>query len=113
MGLDYTGESGFSCQPCVPDAWQEVGATGEVNSERSARLNVLGLLGIGEEFEAFAVVGPVNTKTVVGCEGEFVEGISGPTVLVLDNAPTHTSAEFEARVEGRSDRGLELYYLPA
>ena len=40
----YFDESGFTLEPCVPYAWQELGKTIEVPSSKSRRLNVLGFV---------------------------------------------------------------------
>jgi len=113
VNLYYFDEAGFSTVPCIPYGWQEVGHTQEVNSENSKRLNVLGFLGAGDEFEVFTRVGKVDTGVVSMCIDAFSENLSRPTVLVLDNAPMHTSKELESNLQKWSDRGLELYYLPA
>jgi transposase len=35
-----------------------------------------------------------------------------PALIVLDNAPAHTSAAFESRIESREEQRLYLSFLP-
>ena len=44
INLYYFDESGFSCIPSVPYAWQEPSQVIELPSKRSKRLNVLGYI---------------------------------------------------------------------
>ena len=45
IDLRYFDESGFCLVPYIPYAWQEKGATIEIETTKSRRLNVLGFLG--------------------------------------------------------------------
>ena len=38
--------------------------------------------------------------------------ITKPTVLVIDNASTHTSNEFNDNIEVWKERGLIIYFIP-
>ncbi len=44
IDLYYFDKSGFNLTPCVPYAWQPLGETLEIPSQRSQPLNVLGLM---------------------------------------------------------------------
>ena len=54
------------------------------------------------------VEGSVNSAVVVACIDQFVETLKRPTVLILDNAPTHTSGEFNENIERWKQRGLTI-----
>lgn len=53
IDLRYLDESGFCLTPYVPYGWQEKGENITINSSRSRRLNVLGLMNIHQELDAY------------------------------------------------------------
>lgn len=112
--LYYFDEAGFTLQPCVPYAWQEIGQTLELACANSARQNVLGFMNwSGEEFHSYAFEGRVDSSLVVECFHLFSQRISKPTIVLLDNASVHTSEEFEDEREEFKRKGIILKYLPA
>ena len=112
INLCYFDESGFTLEPCVPYAWQSSGETIEVPSSKSKRLNVLGFVNRDCEFDSFVFEGTVNTSVVVACIDEFSKKIKIPTVLVIDNASTHTSNEFKENIERWKEKKLTIYPIP-
>ena len=112
INLCYFDESGFTLEPCVPYAWQLPGETIEVPSSKSKRLNVLGFVNRDCEFDSFVFEGAVNTSVVVACIDEFAKKIEIPTVLVIDNASTHTSNEFQENIERWQEQNLTIYPIP-
>lgn len=93
MDLVYFDQSGFTLEPCIPYAWQPVGATIEVPCAKSKRLNVLGFMGRDCSFQSWVFEGSVTSAVVVACIDRFAQSLKRPTALVLDNAPIHTSHE--------------------
>ncbi len=112
INLCYFDESGFTLEPCVPYAWQPSGETIEVPSSKSKRLNVLGFVNRDCEFDSFVFEGAVNTSVVVACIDEFAKKIEIPTVLVIDNASTHTSNEFLENIKRWQEQKLIIYAIP-
>ena len=108
IDLFYFDESGFTLEPCVPYAWQKNGETIEVPSSKSKRLNVLGFIDRDSNFESFVFEGSVNTAVVVACFDQFAKNIRGKTVVIIDNAPTHTSKEFLSNIERWDKLGLVI-----
>ncbi len=53
IDLYYFDESGFSLTPHIPYAWQPIGETLEIPSQRSTQLNVLGFMSATCQFESF------------------------------------------------------------
>ena len=49
---------------------------------------------------------------VVACIDEFAKKIEIPTVLVIDNASTHTSNEFNENIERWQEQNLTIYPIP-
>jgi hypothetical protein len=112
--LYYFDEAGFSLTPSVPYGWQPVGERLEIPSSRSAQLNVLGFLDYkGEGFDSYICQGGVDAATVIACICCFCAKLTKPTTLVIDNAPIHTSAEFQAMIPEWEKQNLFLWFLPA
>ncbi len=109
IDLCYFDESGFTLEPCDPYAWQQTGETIEIPSSKSKRLNVLGFVNRDCEFNSFVFEGSVNTSVVTACIDEFSKQIKKPTTLVIDNASTHTSNEFNENLEKWKERKLTIY----
>ncbi len=108
IDLFYFDESGFTLEPCVPYAWQAIGEAIELSTSKSKRLNVLGFVNRDGQFDSIVVEGSVNSAVVVACIDRFVETLHKPTVLIIDNAPTHTSQEFNENIERWEQRGLTI-----
>ncbi len=113
IDLCYFDESGFTLEPCVPYAWQPTGETIEIPSSKSKRLNVLGFVNRDCKFDSFVFEGSINSSVVVACIDEFSHQIKIPTTLIIDNASTHTSNEFNENLERWKERDLTIYRLPA
>jgi transposase len=107
-------ESGFDLQPSVPYAWQPVGKTIEVPSNRSKRLNVLGFLTPDNDLESFCFEGgTVDTDVVVACFDKFAaRKTSKPRIVIIDNASTHTNAEFVIHLKRWEKKGVIVRSLP-
>ena len=111
--LYYYDEAGFCLLPAVPYAWQLVGERLEVPSARSKRQNVLAFLGqLPGQFQSFVFEGAINAHTVAHCFEVFSRLIEKETWVVVDNAPTHASEEFEEELAAWAKRGLHVYFLP-
>ena len=112
IDLCYFDESGFTLEPCVPYAWQPTGETIEIPSSKSKRLNVLGFVNRDCKFDSFVFEGNINTSVVVACIDEFSHQIKIPTIVIIDNASTHTSYEFNENLERWMKKGLTIYRIP-
>jgi transposase len=108
LDLYYFDESGFSLTPCTPYAWQPVGEVIEVPSSRSKQFNVLGFVNRNCHFESIVVEGSVTTAVVIACIDNFASQLKGPTTLIVDNAPTHTSKEFKGQIDKWKALGLTI-----
>ncbi len=112
IDLYYFDVSGFTLEPCIPYAWQPKGKTIEIPSSKSTRLNVLGFVNIDCDFDSFVFEGSVTSTVIVSCIDWFSNQIKIPTTLIIDNASTHTSNEFDSNLEAWKDKGLHIYRLP-
>ncbi len=113
IDLFFFDETGFDLTPTVPYAWQPVGKTIEVPSSRSPRINVLGFLNTNNQLESLIVKGSVNSDVVIACFDSFSKTITKKTVVVIDNAPTHTSKAFNENIKQWEEKGLFIKRLPS
>jgi transposase len=112
LDLYYFDEAGFSLQPSVPYGWQPEGETTEIPSQRSRQVNVLGFLSLSCRLVPFMVEGSIDTEVVIACFDSFSEKIERPTLVIVDNASSHTSNRFFECMGRWEERGLFFYYLP-
>jgi transposase len=110
--LVYFDVAGFSLTPRVPYAWQLRGQTLELPSAHSPSLNVLGFLKLNGAFESFVFQGAINSTVFVHCFDDYCQRLERPALIVLDNAPIHTSQEVEERIKDWEEQGLYLLFLP-
>jgi transposase len=108
----YFDESGFSLEPCVPYAWQDIGKQIEIPSSKSNRLNVLGFINHACHFECHVFEGSINTEVVVACFDDFAKKLSKRTVVLIDNASIHTSNLFKDNIDKWEKENLIIYNIP-
>ncbi len=89
-----------------------MGGTIEIPAAKGKRLNVLGFFNINNDLVPFCVEGNVDSQLVIGCFDAFCHTIKKKTVVVIDNAPIHTSKAFEKKRPAWEEKGLFLYFLP-
>lgn len=114
VDLFYFDGSGFCSVPSVPYAWQPVGTVIELPAFPSKRLNVLGFLSRDHRAFFHAVPGKVASAQVAEAIDRFAawRGNAKPCVVVLDNAPWHTSRSIRERLDDWAAQGIVLHYLP-
>jgi transposase len=112
IDLRYVDETGFCLEPYVPYAWQEKGEQIRVNSQKSKRLNVFGILNRRHELEVFLFEGSINSDVVIACLDRFSNRLEMETVLVIDNASIHTSNAFLEKQAEWKIKGLTIFFLP-
>jgi transposase len=110
--LWYFDEAGFTLTPCVPYAWQKVGQTLELASAHSPRQNILGFFNLHQEFHAFAFKSAIDTRTVIHCFNLFRQQLRRPAMVVVDNAPIHTSEDFAEQLPLWHAQELAVKFLP-
>lgn len=108
---DYD-EAGFTLQPSIPYAWQRVGQRLELASAHGPRQNVLGFFNLYNQFHAFAFQGTIDSNTVIHCFDLFRQRQQKPALVVVDNAPIHTSEDFEEELERWQKDDLQMKFLP-
>jgi len=81
-------------------------------SKVSRLMLVPGFYNTDNEFDAFTVEGRVNSDIVIGCFDKFSETIDKETIVIIDNASTHTSNKFKAKLNEWAEKGLHVKNLP-
>ena len=109
----YGDESGFCLSPVVPYLWQPKGKTvGLPAKAHSRRLNVLGFLSRKSRLYFFEAQETMTAQFVIESIEALLPQLSGPTVLVLDNASVHRSKLVQAKRREWKRKGLRLLFLP-
>ena len=112
IDLYYYDEAGFSLNPVISYAWQLKGTTIEIPATTSIQINALGFLSRDSRLEVFTFTGSITSDIVVECFNLFANSLQRKTLIVIDNAPIHTSQEFDNWIETWEQKGLFLYFLP-
>lgn len=113
IDLVYFDEASFSLEPVCPYAWQAPGRQRSVPSRKGLSINVLGFMQRSLRFTPFVTGGTVCSQTVIACIDAFARKLRRKTVLILDNAPVHTSRAFEEARERWLGKGLVVKHLPS
>jgi len=112
FALWYYDEAGFTLQPSIPYAWQLVGQRLELASAHGPRQNVLGFFNLHHQCHSFAFEGAIDTHVVAHCFDLFSQRRKRPALVLIDNAPIHTSEDFAEEIERWQQEDLSVKYLP-
>ena len=112
IDLYYLDETGFSLVPSIPYAWQGIGQTLEIPSQRSKRLNVLGLMTRQGVLESYVSEQSITGDVMVACIEAFFPRVAKPTVIVMDQASIHVGHRVQDLREEWAQRGVYLFELP-
>ncbi len=114
VDLCYGDEMGVSRQAVVPYGWQSVGKSDAfMPATPGGNLTTLGLFYEDNRLESYVLSGAMTSESMVTCLTDFVSRLTKPTVLILDNASSHTSAYFKGHLAGWRSAGLMIQYIPA
>jgi transposase len=112
IDLYYGDESRVSMEPCVPYGWQFPGEEVFMPAAKSAGLNCLALLSRDNDLLFETTRRRITSEFIIEQLEKLSFSIEKTTVLVLDNARVHTSAQVQARRPFWQARGLFIFYLP-
>lgn len=114
VDLCYGDEMGVSRQAVVPYGWQVVGKSEAfMPATPGGNLTTLGIFYEDNRLESYVLSGAMTSEDMVTCLTDFVSRLTKPTVLILDNASSHTSAYFKSHLAGWRSQGLMIQYIPA
>jgi len=108
----YGDAAGFCLDPSICYAWQIKGNNIELPKSHSQRINVFGFFNTNNVFHSLLFNGNLDSHVIIGCIDWFIKKITKKTYLVIDNAPTHLSDEFQDCIDEWKKQGLYLYFLP-
>ena len=80
--------------------------------ERDKKVNLFGVFRPDNFCLTYQSTGSINADFPIRSINDFSRHIQKPTVLVLDNAPTHRSHKFIAQMEQWMERDLYVFFLP-
>lgn len=89
-----------------------IGKTIEVPSSKSTRLKVLRFIDRKCRFESYVFEGSVHSEVVIAGFDEFAKKLNKKTIVLIDNAPTHTSHVFLNNVEDWERQNLFIQNMP-
>ncbi len=113
VDIFYFDESGFNLTPNLPYAWSTVGKTLSIAANMSKKLNVLGFLDINNsKLFASTTYDKVDSDSVIKTFDLFVGELKKDTIVVMDNAPTHTSKKFKEHMKLLEKKGVRIFFLP-
>ena len=114
IDLYFYDEMGISLTPKVCYGWQPIGQTTCWPATKSQNLTVLGFVNRAVKLESFVFQGAANANMVIACMDAFVETLTKKTILIMDNAPTHTCDLFVVQIPRWREKGLYIIqYIPA
>lgn len=113
LELYYLDEAGFCLIPCIPYGWQPIGETVGIDSRRSPRLNVLGVMTRSNRLEAYVSQQSITSDVVIACIDTFFAKVNKRTVIVVDQASIHTSDAIQDKLEEWAQRQIEIFQLPS
>ena len=112
IDLRYLDESGFCLTPYVPYSWQDKEVSQGYPSNKSKRINVLGLLNRKNELYSYIFETRITSEIVIKFLDNYVEKIDKMTVIVLDNASIHRSKAFQKKILEWKQKKLKIFWLP-
>lgn len=110
--LYFGDEAGFSMQPCLPRAWQPAGEQIRLFPQRDKKLNLFGIFRADNVAVTYQTKENINSKFLISAIDDFCQYVEKPTVLVLNNAPTHRSQLFREQFERWQEKDLYIFFLP-
>lgn len=114
MTIYYADESGFNETPCVPYGWQHKDELLSIATQRGQRWNVFGIMSSSNQLFANKTKGSIKSTFVINCIDAFANSLERAprSIIFIDNAKIHHSAEFKAKIKEWAEAGVEIFYLP-
>jgi transposase len=97
---------------CVPYGWQDIGEYLSIDSRRTKRLNVWGIMNRQNNLHAYVSEQTINSDVIIACIDTFFAVVERPTFIVVDQASLHTSNAIFNKLEEWKERGLTIFELP-
>jgi transposase len=111
IALYCADESHIRTEGYVPCGWQLPGEEVCIPSQRTARLNIFGMIDRENHYEGFTTMESITADKVVSFLDTFSYHVRKDTFVVLDNATVHRNHKIRELRPVRKKRGLFLFYL--
>jgi transposase len=98
--------------PCLPYGWQLKGETIGILPRKDKKINLLGFFQVDNTAITYQTEQNITSRFVIDSINHFCGQLTRPTVVVLDNAPTHRSDAFLVKVEEWHKHDLYIFFLP-
>jgi transposase len=112
IDLYFGDESAFSMNPKLPYGWSPPGERIKIFPQRDKKINLFGVFRPDNFCITYESAENINSDFLIRSLDDFCSYLEKPTVLVLDNAPTHRSEKFLAAIERWMGRDLYIFFLP-
>ena len=112
IDLYYADESHVCTSGYVPYGWQFKDEDVFIPSEKSARLNIFGMITRGNQYKGFMTQESINADKVSDFLDKMSLQVRKRTFVVLDNATVHRNAKLKELRSIWESRGLFLFFLP-
>ena len=98
--------------PCLPYAWQQKAETVSIFPQKDKKINLLGFFQVDNTAIIYQTSANVTSAFIIDSINDFCQYVVKPTVVVVDNAPTHTSELVMAQLEKWQQKDLFVFFLP-
>jgi transposase len=112
IDLYYADESHICTSGYVPYGWQFKDEDVFIPSEKSARLNIFGMITRRNQYKGFMTQESINADKVSDFLDKMSFQVRKRTFVVLDNATVHRNAKLKELRSIWESRGLFLFFLP-
>ena len=112
IDLYFGDESTFSMNAVLPYGWAPKGERVEIFPQRDKKVNMFGIFRPDNFCVTYESAGNINSEFLIKAIGDFCRYVDKPTVMVLDNAPTHRSESFLKQLEKWMKKELYVFFLP-
>jgi transposase len=112
IDLYFGDESAFSMNPCLPYGWSPKGERIKIFPQRDKKINLFGVFRADNFCLTYEAAENINSEFLIRSIDDFCSYLAKPTVLVLDNAPTHRSEKFLAAAIRWMEKDLYIFFLP-
>jgi transposase len=112
IDLYFGDESAFSMNPKLPYGWSPMGERIKIFPQRDKKINLFGVFRPDNFCVTYESSENINADFLIQSVEDFCQYLEKPTVLVLDNAPTHRSVKFLEAIKRWMARDLYVFFLP-
>jgi hypothetical protein len=112
IDLYFGDESRFSMNPVLPYGWSPKGERVEIFPQRDKKVNLFGLFRPDNFCVRYESKANIDSRFLIDAIDDFCRYVEKPTVLVLDNAPTHRSGLFISQLQRWMKKDVYVFFLP-